>query len=200
MTSTSGAGLRPLLRPLGRPVNRLLTRGKLAQLRWVYLKEDIDGIEAELRRMRKDHADVLRHFGADVDRDVTVVGPISIVNARTNFSNLRIEALSHVGSEVFIDLAERVTIERGATLSMRTCIITHLDVGRGPLAERKPRETGPVVIGAGAFVGTGAIILHGVTIGREAMVAAGSVVHRDVPDGATFVGRARVGRGGEAAG
>ena len=39
-----------------------------------------------------------------------------------------------------------------------------------------------------AAVGTGAVILPGVTVGVEAVVGAGAVVTRDVPDGATVVG------------
>jgi serine acetyltransferase len=39
-----------------------------------------------------------------------------------------------------------------------------------------------VVIGDGTWVGTRAIVLPGVTIGSRAVVAAGSVVTRDVPD------------------
>lgn len=48
--------------------------------------------------------------------------------------------------------------------------------------------TGPVVIGEHAFVGTSAIVLPGVTIGDGAMVAAGSVVTRDVPAGCLVAG------------
>ncbi len=182
------ARLRTLARPVGRPVNHALGQLARRRLQWIYLREDIDGIEAELRRLRSGHADVLRQFGASVDSDTTIVGPICLVNARENLANLTIGPRTHVGSEVFIDLAERVTIEAGATVSMRACLITHLDVGRGPLIERWPRETGPVTIEAGAFIGTGAIILHGVTIGAEAVVGAGAVVTRDVPPGAVFAG------------
>jgi acetyltransferase-like isoleucine patch superfamily enzyme len=39
-----------------------------------------------------------------------------------------------------------------------------------------------------AAVGTGAVILPGLTIGVEAIVGAGAVVTRDVPDGTTVVG------------
>jgi acetyltransferase-like isoleucine patch superfamily enzyme len=39
-----------------------------------------------------------------------------------------------------------------------------------------------------AAVGTGAVILPGLTIGVDAIVGAGAVVTRDVPDGATVVG------------
>ena len=39
----------------------------------------------------------------------------------------------------------------------------------------------PVVIEAGAWVCTGAVLLPGVTVGRGSVVGAGSVVTRDVP-------------------
>jgi acetyltransferase-like isoleucine patch superfamily enzyme len=39
-----------------------------------------------------------------------------------------------------------------------------------------------------AALGTGAVILPGLTIGAEAIVGAGAVVTQDVPDGATVVG------------
>lgn len=181
---TLRASLRPFLRPAGRPIRRGLDAVFRARLNWVYLREDIDGIEAELRRMRSGHADVLRQFGARVDSDATIVGPICIVNARRDFANLEIGPRTHIGSEVFLDLADRVRVEAGATVSMRAVIVTHLDVGRGPLIERRPRATGPVVIEEGAFVGAGAIILKGVTIGREAMVGAGTVIDGDVAPGA----------------
>jgi acetyltransferase-like isoleucine patch superfamily enzyme len=39
-----------------------------------------------------------------------------------------------------------------------------------------------------ASIGSGAVILPGITIGRQAMIAAGAVVTRDVPDYAIVVG------------
>jgi acetyltransferase-like isoleucine patch superfamily enzyme len=44
------------------------------------------------------------------------------------------------------------------------------------------------VVGKGASIGAHSVILPGVKIGRNAMVAAGSVVTADVPDGATVCG------------
>ncbi len=178
------ARLRPWLRPAGRPVKRALARVTLWRLRWVYLREDIDGVAAELRTLRTGHAEGLRRFGARVAKDAMVVGPLSIVNAKTDFGNLSIGKGTHIGSEVFVDLAERVVVESGATISMRTMIITHFDAGRSALAERFPRRTGPVRIGRDAYVGAGCIVLHGVTVGEGALVGAGVVVTEDVPAGA----------------
>lgn len=46
----------------------------------------------------------------------------------------------------------------------------------------------PIVIGFNVWIGGGALILPGVTIGDDAIVGAGAVVTRDVPAGATAVG------------
>ncbi len=46
----------------------------------------------------------------------------------------------------------------------------------------------PTLVKRRAALGTGAVILPGVTIGAGAIVGAGAVVTRDVPDGVTVVG------------
>lgn len=46
--------------------------------------------------------------------------------------------------------------------------------------EKRPEDDQPVIIEDDVWVGTGAIILKGVTIGRGSIVAAGSVVTQDV--------------------
>ena len=46
----------------------------------------------------------------------------------------------------------------------------------------------PVTVRHGATIGAAAVLLPGVTIGRFALIAAGAVVHRDVPHHALVVG------------
>jgi maltose O-acetyltransferase len=46
----------------------------------------------------------------------------------------------------------------------------------------------PVHIGRNVWIGAGAIILPGVSIGDDALIGAGSVVTRDIPAGATAFG------------
>ena len=57
-------------------------------------------------------------------------------------------------------------------------------------AERRRQEEygKPVAIGSDVWVGGGAIILPGVNIGSRAVIGAGSVVTRDVPDGVFAAG------------
>lgn len=46
----------------------------------------------------------------------------------------------------------------------------------------------PVAVRRGADIGTGAVLLPGVTVGENAIVGAGAVVTQDVPDGAIVAG------------
>jgi acetyltransferase-like isoleucine patch superfamily enzyme len=54
--------------------------------------------------------------------------------------------------------------------------------------ERQPFDKHPITIGNDVWIGAAAIILKGVSIGDGARIAAGSVVPRDVPAGATVAG------------
>lgn len=76
-----------------------------------------------------------------------------------------------IGYDVILDTSRPhlITIEERASLSMRVTVIAHF------------RETQGVKIEQDAFIGPGAIILPNVTIGRGAVVTAGSVVSQSVP-------------------
>lgn len=88
---------------------------------------------------------------------------------------------------VVLDVA-RVTIGDGTQIGPNAQILT-ADHPREAEGRRKGLEFGrPIDIGRNVWIGGGAIILPGVTIGDDAIVGAGSVVTRDVPVGATVVG------------
>ena len=56
------------------------------------------------------------------------------------------------------------------------------------LREKQYQYNMPVRIGRNCWIGAGAIILPGVTIGDDTVVGAGSVVPRDLPEGVVAVG------------
>ena len=56
-------------------------------------------------------------------------------------------------------------------------------------ALRRTRELGkPITIGEDVWIGGGAIVCPGVTIGSRSVIGAGSVVTRDIPEGVLAVG------------
>jgi maltose O-acetyltransferase len=88
---------------------------------------------------------------------------------------------------VVLDVAE-VSVGAGAQIGPGVQILT-ADHPRDPDERRAGVEFGrPIRIGANVWIGAGALILPGVTIGDDAIVGAGAVVTRDVPAGAAVVG------------
>jgi acetyltransferase-like isoleucine patch superfamily enzyme len=57
---------------------------------------------------------------------------------------------------------------------------------------RPPIRTAPVVIKDNVWIGMGAVILKGVTIGENSVVAAGAIVTRDVPPNVVVAGNPAV--------
>lgn len=127
---------------------------------------------------------LLRLAGARVGRD-TVIFNVRWANLfHYGFSNVSIGNKCFIGDEVTLDARGGFTLEDHVTLSNGCSIVTHINVGfeDHPLQTLYPTKESRVLIKRGAYIGTGAIILPGVTIGRESVVAAGAVVTKNVPD------------------
>src|SRR5262249_49476045 len=125
----------------------------------------------------------LRLLGARIGSDV-VLHDVRFFNLyRAGVAALEIGDQCFLGDECLLDLAAPIRLERQVTLAERVLILTHTNVGYAdhPLQRLFPASAGPVRLESGCFVGAGAIVLPGLTIGREAFVAAGSVVTHDVP-------------------
>jgi maltose O-acetyltransferase len=92
-----------------------------------------------------------------------------------------------VGRDVF--LAELcpwlLTIGDDATIGMHVTIFTWDNSTKRRIGYT---SVAPVVIGDGAYIGAFSIILPGVTIGKRAVVGAGSVVRSDIPAGVVAAG------------
>ena len=103
-------------------------------------------------------------------------------------SNIRLGANVFLNFNCVILDTTTVAIEDGAQIGPAVQIYA-ADHPRDAAQRRDGLEfSRPVRIGRNVWVGGGAIILPGVTIGDDAIVGAGSVVTRDVPAGATVVG------------
>ena len=104
---------------------------------------------------------------------------------------VRIGKGCYVGFHVELDTnhPELIEIGDGVTISHRCIIASHMASDAAtPLRALYPGSAAPVRIEAGAWICVGAILLPGVTIGSNAMVAAGAVVNRDVPPGTLAAG------------
>ncbi len=113
--------------------------------------------------------------GSPIDETVTVFPPIHINYGRH---------LS-IGKNVFINFDCTFLTLGGVTIEDNVLIgpgVKMLSEGH-PLnpEDRQTLVPGKIHIKQNAWIGAGSIILPGVTIGENAVVAAGAVVNRDVP-------------------
>ena len=117
-------------------------------------------------------------------------------------------AQCNIGKGVYIDrdvvvgdrvkVQNRASLYRGVTVEDNVYIGPHVSFTN----DRYPRAVNPdgtpktdddwsperTLVREGASIGAGAVVLPGVTIGRWAIVGAGAVVTRDVPDQALVTG------------
>jgi acetyltransferase-like isoleucine patch superfamily enzyme len=125
---------------------------------------------------------VLNLLGAKVDLSSNIKEGLVFDNTYFKYSNLTVEENCYIGKKVFFDMPNPIIIKKEAVVSEGVTILTHQDVGSRALKEFYERKDGSVVLDEGCWVGANATILCGVRIGKCAVVAAGSVVNRDVPD------------------
>jgi len=160
-----------------------LARTAQAHAALAYLTGGMDGVTRVVRHTtRPGIVAILRLFGARIGEGCDIEAPLVLHNARPDFRHLTVGPRCHLGKDVFIDLADTVTIAERVTVSMRAVILTHVDPGQSPLAlDVLPARHAPVTLGPGCYIGAGAIILAGVEIGERAVVGAGAIVTRPVP-------------------
>jgi acetyltransferase-like isoleucine patch superfamily enzyme len=101
-------------------------------------------------------------------------------NVLTTFENARIE----IGPDCMFNgcvltARERITLGKKTMLAWN---VTVLDSDLHDLSNTEPMRVKPVTLGDYVWVGAGATIVAGVSIGSHTIVASGSVVTRDLPD------------------
>lgn len=94
---------------------------------------------------------------------------------------LKIGKGSIIGDKALLDARNGISIGKNVSFSSNISIYTEQHDHRDPMFRCNSSDAFSVNIGDRAWIGPNAIILHGVHIGEGAVVAAGSVVTKDVP-------------------
>lgn len=94
---------------------------------------------------------------------------------------LHIEEGSIIGDKVTLDARRGgVFIGKYVRINNNVSLWTGSHDMNDPFFRSKPNKRGPIIIGDRAWIGPNVTILHSVTIGEGAVVAAGAVVTKDV--------------------
>ncbi len=166
-----------LLRPLGYYWGRIWNGGRAAAL--------IRGLDSSVQ----------------FDGSVTVLGTGNVmIGEKARIGDLAELTTNHEG---VIRIGREVRLNRGATI----CAYTEVSIGdfsmvgefvsirdanhgiaKGELVRNQKHDAKPIRIGKDVWVGRGACILPGVTIGDGAIIGANSIVTKDVPENCIAAG------------
>lgn len=110
-----------------------------------------------------------------------------------NFIGVRDTGLLNINSGIFINrncqiiAHEKITIGENTCIGPNTVILDHNHkIGINGF-EKKKFETAPIIIGKNVWIGANVVILKGVTIGDNSVIAAGSVITKNVPSNVTVI-------------
>jgi acetyltransferase-like isoleucine patch superfamily enzyme len=164
--------------------------GRLSSLRWWLLftrrrlsgalfryRQFLSGVYIEPGLMLAGGGELRLEPGIVIQRGATLAVRVG--------SSLTIGADSRLGPDVVISVAHRVTLGRSVLTAARCYISDHnhefSDPDR-PVLEQGMAPPAPVTIGDGSWLGINVCILAGVSLGKNCVVAANSVVTSSFPD------------------
>ena len=131
--------------------------------------------------MTQEYSNILKEiFGENIGEGSFVAAPFS----GAVFQNIRIGKNVFINSNLLAMARGGITIEDDAQIAANVSLLSN---NHDPY-ERMVLLCKPILIQKGAWIGANAVILPGVSVGKHAIVGAGSVVTKDVPDYAVAVG------------
>jgi acetyltransferase-like isoleucine patch superfamily enzyme len=128
-----------------------------------------------------------RYWGlllAELGENAKFFGRVTVIHPRSVHVGRHARINEHVG--LYSRRGSKIVIEDNVTISPKASII----VGGLDFEGQEPpyrHHTGDIRLCRGAWIGSHAVVLGGVTVGERAVVGAGAVVTRDVRPG-TVVG------------
>lgn len=105
-----------------------------------------------------------------------------IINGNPRFISYKVQ-FDGTNNFSLIELNDNCVVTGSTLILTHDFSIYHAAIGCKKIQKNYPefRTIGKVIIEENAFVGANCIILPGVTVGKNSIVGAGSVVTRDVP-------------------
>ena len=130
---------------------------------------------------------LLRAYRAKIGEGTTIKRSIYLDNAYEDknsagdFSHLKIGKNCYIGDCTYFDLANEIIIGDNVVISGGVSFVTHADCNRSQYLEKIfPRTCEKIVVQDGVWIGFESTILNGVIIGENSVVAAYSLLKKDV--------------------
>ncbi len=138
----------------------------------------------EVNRQERAIAQLLRLGGRIYRPELSNFAPKFVGRRVTVHSNVwvgdDVELADDMKIQAFAFIPNGVSFEQGVFIGPRVCFTNDMEPPHNNFMRTHVRQF--------AAIGAGAVILPGVTIGRHALIGAGSVVTKDVPANAVVAG------------
>lgn len=169
------------------------------ELLLIFILGKIFGISLIVRYLRNPNPNttihLLRAFGATIGNETTIKRSFIIDNVYEDqnscgdFSHLIVGQNCYIGDGVYIDLANQVILADNVVVSGHASFLTHTDCNRSSYLNTKyPRQCKSIQVNQGAWIGFGATVLAGVTVDEYAVIAAHTLVNKDIESKVMYAG------------
>lgn len=114
-------------------------------------------------------------YKARISSDIKITG---------EYTNLILGSNAEINAGCFLLAKDKISLGENSTLAYNVSVLTSANPN-GPhnkLSKIYPKMQAPVQIGSNSWIGASAIVLPGINIGDFCVIAAGSVVTKDVPN------------------
>lgn len=171
--ATELSALREEIHELKSMVQRLQPRSKAWIPPYAKVGENVDLAGTVSLMCREDTPIVIGNY-TKIYRNAEILGPVTIGQRCMFNRDAYIRAETSIADNVFLGPFVR--------------LITDGHVMGSASKRAGQNQTSPIVIGNGVWIGASSAVLGGVTIGDGAMIAAGSLVNKNVPSNALVAG------------
>ncbi|MFX1487140.1 MAG: acyltransferase [Promethearchaeota archaeon] len=133
---------------------------------------------------------IFRRLFTSILQDISFFAPWPVRSYLHRARGTKIGKNVFIGSLVILEevYPEHITIEDNVQISAGAKIVAHDSSFKNVFHGHIPTYIAPVILRRNAYIGSGAIILPGVTVGESAIVGAGALVISDIPPRTIAVG------------
>lgn len=124
----------------------------------------------------------IKHLNARIEPGAIIRDQVTIHDRAV----IMMGAIINIGAEI----GEDTMIDMGAVLGGRAIVKNRCHIGAGAVLAGviEPASAKPVIVEDDVLIGANAVIIEGVHVGKNSIVAAGAVVIEDVPEGVVVGG------------
>jgi maltose O-acetyltransferase len=134
----------------------------------------------------------LRLAGVNIDSSSIFWGMPHLVGDGDVAPRLTVGPLCGLNFGCYFELDAPITLVEHVAVGHEVMFLTRTRDPKDPARRGEVSGAKPIVVGAGAWLGSRCVVMPGVTIGAGAVVGASVVVHEDVPPNTLLAGKRKI--------